>query len=119
MRLEHSFKVHSGLPVMMGPDIISRTRVSAGLRSAPTILSRISVVVTMPYAVFFPLISTTTLWILRRRINVMAYDTLVSGATTTTGLLIQSRTVWGIVSSGKFVVREALPLYPLFYNQLN
>jgi hypothetical protein len=42
---------------------------------------------------------TTTLWILRRRINVSAYFTLESGSTTTTGFDIQSRTVFGMVSS--------------------
>src|SRR5258706_760924 len=119
MNCEHSFKVHSGLPVIMGPDMISRTVVSAGLRSATTILLRTSVLVTIPYTGFFSEISTTTLWILRRRMRVMAYETLESGSTTTTGLDIQSRTVYGIFSSDKFVRAGSIPLHALFYNQLD
>src|SRR5512143_232610 len=101
MTLEHSISVQSGLPVMIGPDMISRTLISAGLRPAATILSRISVDVTIPYLAFFSDMETTTLWILRRRINVNAYLTLESGSTTITGLDIQSRTVLGIFSSDK------------------
>src|SRR5690606_12376443 len=96
MTLEHSIKVQSARPVIMGPDMISRTAVSAGLRPAATILSRISVVVTIPYELSFILIFTTTLWILRRRMSVAAYETLESGSTTTTGLDIQSRTRCGM-----------------------
>jgi hypothetical protein len=33
----------------------------------------------------------------RRRINVSAYETLLSGSTTITGLLIQSRTLFGML----------------------
>src|SRR5258706_2600559 len=119
MNSEQSFKVHSGSPTIMGPDMISRTVVSAGLRSATTILLRTSVLVTIPYAGFFSEISTTTLWILRRRMSVMAYETLESGSTTTTGLDIQSRTVLGIFSSDRFVVRDNISLYLLFYNQFD
>src|SRR5512140_110336 len=96
--------VQSGLPVTMGPDMISRTVISAGLRPAATILSRISVEVTIPYLGLFSDMETITLWILRRRINVSAYLTLESGSTTTTGLDIQSRTVLGIFSSDKVVL---------------
>src|SRR5215207_7294011 len=96
---EHSIKVQSGFPVTRGPDMISPTVVSEGSRPAATILSRISVVVTMPYVGFLSDVATTRLWILRRRINVRAYLTFESASITTTGLDIQSRTVLGMVSS--------------------
>src|SRR5688572_17623197 len=109
MTWEHSIRVQSGLPVMRGPDMISRTVVSAGFLPAATILSRTSVEVTIPYVGFFSDMATTTLWILRRRISVSAYLTLESGSTTTTGLDIQSRTVLGIVSSKIAFALSAVP----------
>src|SRR5512143_3541622 len=99
-------RVQSGLPVTMGPDMISRTVISAGLRPAATILSRISVEVTIPYLGLFSDMETTTLWILRRRIKVNAYLTLESGSTTTIGLDLQSRTVLGILSYDKVVYQS-------------
>src|SRR3989304_3194217 len=61
MRLEQSLSVQSGLAVITGAVMISRTRTSAGLRSGAMILSRISVLVRMPYVRLSSVILTTTL----------------------------------------------------------